>query len=339
MQEADRVIVLDTGSDDGSVRALRELGAEVYEKRVEPWRFDTARNRSLALVPGDADICVCTDLDETFAPGWRKKLEAVWTPETKRAQYRYTWSFREDGSEGCVFWLDKIHARRGFRWKHPVHEVLEYMDAPPCTTVWAQGVQLNHLPDKTKSRAQYLPLLELAVREDPGDDRNMHYLGREYLFRGEWDKCIKTLRHHLEMPSARWNDERCASMRYIAQAFLHKGDRVQAESWYLRSIAEAPGLREPYLEFARMLCEKRDWYGVLWLTNRALAIRERTRTYISEADAWGALPYDLASLGYYYTGAFGKALEMVDRALSLAPGDERLRANRTFMENTARCET
>ena len=60
MAEADGVYVLDTGSTDGTAERLRALGAVVVEERVEPWRFDTARNRSLELVPEDADICVCT---------------------------------------------------------------------------------------------------------------------------------------------------------------------------------------------------------------------------------------------------------------------------------------
>ena len=54
MAEADGVYVLDTGSTDGTAERLRALGAVVVEERVEPWRFDTARNRSLELVPGDA---------------------------------------------------------------------------------------------------------------------------------------------------------------------------------------------------------------------------------------------------------------------------------------------
>lgn len=125
MAEADGVYVLDTGSTDGTAERLRALGAVVVEERVEPWRFDTARNRSLELVPEDADICVCTDLDEVFHPGWRAALEAAWTDGTTQAVYRYTWNFNADGSEGTVFWIEKIHARRGYRWTHPVHEVLE----------------------------------------------------------------------------------------------------------------------------------------------------------------------------------------------------------------------
>lgn len=191
MGEADLVVVLDTGSKDGTVERLRARGAQVTVERILPWRFDAARNRSLELVPEDVDLCVCTDLDEVFHPGWREALERAWRPGCGRVSYRYTWSFQQDGSEGVVFWSDKIHTRRGYRWVHPVHEVLQWEgEGAPGPTVEAEGVQLDHHPDPEKSRGQYLPLLELSVEEDPEDDRNMHYLGREYLFRGQWADCV-----------------------------------------------------------------------------------------------------------------------------------------------------
>ena len=76
MREADDVVALDTGSTDGTVEALRAQGVSVSEKVISPWRFDAARNESMKLIPADADVCVCTDLDEEFAPGWRAALEA-----------------------------------------------------------------------------------------------------------------------------------------------------------------------------------------------------------------------------------------------------------------------
>ena len=90
--------MLDTGSSDDTVERLRARGAIVGETVVSPWRFDTARNESLGLIPADADICCAIDLDEQFHPGWRAALERAWHPDTTRARYRYTWSFRPDGS-------------------------------------------------------------------------------------------------------------------------------------------------------------------------------------------------------------------------------------------------
>ena len=340
MREADGICVLDTGSGDGTVEKLARRGVTVRQEIISPWRFDEARNRSLALVPEDGEICVCTDLDEVFRPGWRAALEAAWTEGTDQAAYRYTWSFRPDGAEDTVFWAEKIHARRGWRWAHPVHEVLERLPGlPPARKVAAAGVQLDHHPDPSKSRGQYLPLLELSVAEDPADDRNTHYLGREYLYYGRWDDCIRTLKRHLALPSARWADERCASMRYIARAYRQKGEAGEARRWLWRAVGEAPHLREPWLELAWQLYEAGEWDGVAYLCRAALALEDRPQTYVCEGWAWGSLPWDLLSLALYHTGRREEALAAVRRALALEPENERFRQNEALLAGNSVLDT
>ena len=45
MKEADEIYVLDTDSTDNTVVKLKEKGIHVEIKKIEPWRFDVARNR------------------------------------------------------------------------------------------------------------------------------------------------------------------------------------------------------------------------------------------------------------------------------------------------------
>lgn len=335
MREADSVCVLDTGSADDTAALLRARGAQVTVETISPWRFDTARNRSLELVPDDADICVCTDIDEYFHPGWRRLLEEAWKPGTTRAAYRYTWNFNPDGSEGYVFWTEKAHSRHGYVWTHPVHEVLSWVgEGQEGGKVYVEGMQLDHRADNSKSRSQYLPLLEQSVLEDPDDDRNMHYLGREYYFHSMWDEAIITLKRHLLLPKATWRDERCASMRYIARCYAAKGDMGEAKRWLIRAVAEAPHLREPYLELAERMYEERNWDAVAALCRDALKITERPRTYICEAEAWGSMPWDLLSLGLYYTGRPSEAVDAAKTAQKLSPKDERIARNIEIMQES-----
>ena len=335
MREADSVYVLDTGSADDTAALLRARGAQVTVETISPWRFDTARNRSLELVPDDADICVCTDIDEYFHPGWRRLLEEAWKPGTTRAAYRYTWNFNPDGSEGYVFWTEKAHSRHGYVWTHPVHEVLSWVgEGQEGGKVYVEGMQLDHRADNSKSRSQYLPLLEQSVLEDPDDDRNMHYLGREYYFHSMWDEAIITLKRHLLLPKATWRDERCASMRYIARCYAAKGDMGEAKRWLIRAVAEAPHLREPYLELAERMYEERNWDAVAALCRDALEITERPRTYICEAEAWGSVPWDLLSLGLYYTGRPSEAVDAAKTAQKLSPKDERIARNIEIMQES-----
>ena len=189
MKEADEIYVLDTGSTDNTVKLLKEKGIKVKQKIITPWRFDVARNESLKLLPEDTDICVCTDLDEVFEPGWRKKLEKSWQENTTRARYTYNWKLDENNKPIISFYSDKIHVLKNYTWINPVHEVLNSTTQENFITI--DNLTLNHYPDPTKSRNSYLPLLELSVKEDPTNDRNMHYLGREYMYYGYWKKVLK----------------------------------------------------------------------------------------------------------------------------------------------------
>lgn len=324
MKEADEIFVCDTGSEDSTAEKLERLGAKVKRINIEPWRFDRARNESLEFVDEDVDICVCTDLDEVFSKGWRQELEKHWNSEATRASYNYIWDFDEKGKARTTFNIEKIHLRHGFKWVHPVHEVLQYNGEKRDSTVIIDSITLSHYPDKKKSRAQYLPLLELSVKEDPEDDRNMHYLGREYMYKNEYGKAIKTLKQHLKLERAVWKDERCASMRYIARCYQNQGNNLQAYKWYLRSIAEAPYLREPYIETALFASEIKNYELCIFCVNEALKIKSKPKSYINEYYCWDSTPYDLLSVAYYNTEQYNLAKKYAYLAYGTNKENERI---------------
>lgn len=327
MREADRIVVTDTGSSDRTVERLRARGAEVFSDEIAPWRFDAARNRSLDHVPEDMEVCVCTDLDETFNRGWRACLERAWTPGTTMGKYLYNWSVRPDGAPGIQFRSFKCHERRSYRWTYPVHECLAYVGSGPQRTIFIPGMVLSHYPDPNKSRGSYLPLLETAVAEHPEDDRMRYYLGREYLYRGRWRDCIDTLLRHLALPGATFREERCASMRWIALSYFRLGRTAEAYRWYHRAIAEAPHLRDPYVEFAQAAYRLGDWPTVFCMTEAALKIGERSPVYVNSASAWDSTPHDLCAIACYRLGMFERACEHARAALSISPRDPRLKNN------------
>ena len=91
IKEADYICVLDTGSNDNSVKKFKELGIKVKKKIINPWRFDIARNESLKIIPKDTDICICLDLDEVMLPGWKDELLKIWNKNITRIKYLYNW--------------------------------------------------------------------------------------------------------------------------------------------------------------------------------------------------------------------------------------------------------
>lgn len=333
VKEADYVCVLDTGSTDGSFEKFKKLGIITKQKKYNNFRFDEARNDSLKLIPKDTEICVCVDIDEYFEKGWSKILKDNWKDNTGRARYRYTWNFNNDGSEGIVFMADKIHRYGAYCWKNPVHEILMQTNNEILQFIDLPNIQLNHKADNKKSRSNYLPLLELSVKENPNDDRNMHYLGREYMFYGQYDNAIKTLKKHLKLPSAKWPDERSASLRFIGNCYKQKKQYKKAEKYFLLAILEANHIREPYFDLATLYYERKQYLQSIFVFEEMLKINNRYLNYISSPLCWSSLPYDYISMCYYYLKDYNKAIEYVDKAIELSD-EQRLKDNKfVFIQN------
>ena len=331
LEAADAVYVLDTGSTDNTVQKLKDRGAIVKVKEIKPWRFDVARNESLKMVPEDADICICLDLDEVIEDGWRQKLEEIWNENITRLRYNYNWSFDEYGNPAVNFYSEKIHKKNGYKWTHPVHEILSYDGTENFITT--DEITVNHYPDSTKSRGSYLPLLELSVEEDPTDDRNMHYLGREYMYHEMYEKCIDTLIKHLNLESATWKDERSASMRFIARSYRNLGRLDEARLWLEKAKNETPYLREPYVESAILEYNNDNFEEADKNLSIALNIKGKYKNYINEPFCYDSTIYDLLSICKFNENKLAEAIYYLDIAIEMDPDDERLKNNKKIIEN------
>ena len=321
---ADYLLIADTGSTDGTVERARELGINVVDVRVRPWRFDDARNAALAALPVDIDMCISLDMDEVIVPNWRELLEPAWSRGVTRPRYKHIWSFNEDGTPGLEFSYDHIHARTGYRWRHPVHECL-YVYGMEEKQEWIEGLETHHHPDPTKSRSQYLPLLALSVKEDPYNDRNAFYYGRELYFYGKYIEAASELKRHLSLPTAHWAPERAASMRFIAKSLPE-----EAEEWLRKAIDQAPGRREPWVDLSKLYYDRKDWVNSLECAKEALAIKEKPLEYLCEAESWGALPHDFAAIAAWNLGQYEEAYAYAKAAYDIEPENERLKSNLQF---------
>lgn len=328
-KDADLVLIADTGSTDGTAELAAECGAVVHDICITPWRFDTARNAALALVPRDIDICISLDLDEVLEPGWREEVERVWKPETTRMRYLFDWSL------GVKFLSEKIHARHGYLWHHPCHEYP--VPDGRITEVWAQSDKLlvTHHPDPTKSRGQYLDLLELSVKEDPRCPRNAFYYARELTFYAKWHEAIVALHKYLAMPEATWPNERCYAYRLLGKSYAELGDYWNAESNYLRACSETPNTREPWCELAMLYYRQSRWPECYAASKRALGIKDRALVYTCDPAVWGDWPHDLAAISAHHLGMREAAILHGEAAVELSPTNKRLVDNLNYYRGVA----
>ena len=318
--DADLILIADTGSTDRTVELAEKHGATIHEICITPWRFDDARNAALALVPRDFDVCVSLDLDEELQPGWREEIERVWVEGTTRLRYGFDWG------AGIIFHYEKIHARTGYRWLHPCHEypVPYLIDEQYAHT---DMLMVIHKPDPTKSRGQYLPLLEMSVKEDPVDPRNAFYYARELSFHAQWQRAIDECNRYLALPGATWQNERCYAYRVMSRSYAELGDWDNALKMARLGVVEAPGTREPWVEIAKLTYQRQQWAECYGAAMSALAIQNREWVYTVDPEVWGALPHDYAAIAAWHLGLKGSALEQGRLALEKDPTNARLKAN------------
>jgi glycosyltransferase involved in cell wall biosynthesis len=320
--DADYRIVADTGSTDDTVERLTQAGVTVHRIAVRPWRFDVARNTAMALIPADVDVCCTMDMDEFLDPGWRPKLEAAWTPGTTAVYCRLARQSSLDDPTPRVWPAQKFHARWGYQFKRAVHEALFFVGGDQVAGD-CPGILMRHIPDGGKgTRAQYLPLMELAYKEDPEDSQICFWLGRDYMWANRPEQAIEVLQHYLALPSSTWTEERSEAMRYLAQLQPDK-----KALWLDRARTEAPHRREAWLDLAEEFRAQGDWLNLFWACTNGIERTRRTGSYLDDDGCWGARLYDLGAIGCWHLNVIDRALEWGRKALELDPGNQRLQNN------------
>ena len=319
---ADYVVVADTGSTDGTAEKLRELGATVYDISIKPWRFDDARNAALALVPADADVCVVLDLDEVPQPGFFDKVRKGWKKDAT-----FGWITMDTGQ---TWQRDRLHTRHGYHWKYPCHEIQIYYGNEPIKAVNVLDAVIKHEPDSSKSRSQYLTVLQLAVKEYPDDPRMWTYMCREYYFHQKWQDVIDAGKRQLELNG--WDVESAAVCRWVGESYHQLGDEDNARFYYDKGVEILPREGESHYGVAIDAYRKNEWQRCL---DASMAVMELPRSihYCYEADVWDWKAFDLAGVSAYNLGHVEEALTFAKEAAKAnGPEQERILRNIDFME-------
>lgn len=337
MDEADYIVVLDTGSTDGTFEKFKNdpRVTRIEQKIYDPWRFDNARNDALLLCPEDTDIFVSTDLDEVFDSGWAEPLREHWVRGIHvRALYKYAWSHNSKGEPERVFYYDKIHGPNWY-WKSPVHEYLtsdEYDEeyTKNHSLDLFDSIFLHHYPDQSKPRGSYLPLLELRAEEDPNDYNGLYYYAHELYYRGYYEKSISVLDDIL-------NDDRFEGIRtplevsacylFMGDSFLGLNSQDAAISAYNSAISAEPTYREPYLQLAKVYLDKGYNNIAIGIIKDAMEKTYRHYTWLERDLSWKEEPYDILALAYSTIGDYKSAYRNAVKALIENTSDERLLYN------------
>ncbi|MEI6649505.1 MAG: hypothetical protein WCO08_07685 [Actinomycetes bacterium] len=326
-KDADYLLIADTGSTDTTVKAAQALGIHVQTISVSPWRFDVARNASLALLPDDIDICIQLDMDETLQAGWREIVEKAFAEGIDWPIYKHVNGRYPDGSIRSYQDYFKIHPRKGFIWKYPIHEIV----TPETGVQYRRAeidLEVDHNQDHSKDRKSYFDLLQMAVAESPQDWRMAHYLVRELWYRKEWSEIIKMAYKALEI-SGGWDIERASTCMWASEAALAMGFPEWALEWARKGTNEAQKFYEAWHWRANVASQINKWDESLESAKK-IDVLFRQSHHLVKPEIWEWWGFDLVALASHKLGDHETAIRYGMAAINGAPSDERLKANLGF---------
>lgn len=321
---ADEIVVLDTGSEDGTVELARSLGAKVLTGGD---RMHKGESRNKSLDEASGDWVVILDADECIVDpiGLRAFLEMT------DAQGVYVLVSNINANEEVTLTWSRMLAwrRDAFRYKYRAHEVPLPVDGWG-KTVWTKFLWEHRPPaERQMWKPQYfMDRLTLDVQENPDDSRPKYYLGRQHYYAGRWSEAIELFQKYLLSPA---HDEAEVS-GLMARCYARLGDGKKQIEMLYRACAAHPGRRAWWGELATIYHARGNDRLAVGLLKCALEIMPDTNRYVNPL--WhGFHIHDLLARCLWKLGAVEEGLIHARKAVELAPTNERILKNLSYFED------
>lgn len=238
------MIVVDTGSRDGTVRAATNAGAQVFSF---PWsgNFSSARNFSLAQA--HSDWILVLDADEKLEPVDKETLAKLLANDQVDGYYL---EIQNNLAPGQVSWDKGVRLFRNkscYRFRGAIHEqvvpsILEYggrerLASAPLVIhhdgYTKEKIEARHKPERN------MAILHRELRLNPADPFLLYCLGLEYYQKNQIDEGLACLEKALiNMPGGEGYLEEV--ILYLALSYLSLGRKEKLEDFIAQSLLMFP---------------------------------------------------------------------------------------------------
>jgi tetratricopeptide (TPR) repeat protein len=259
----DRVVLLDTGSTDDTVRIFREWaeaqsgvpGSFTYGTGFFDWVNDFAAARTAAeeLLQRVPVEWVCwADCDDELVGAKNLRMLCDHCPSEAVALVAdYAYAHDEQGNCVCTLKRERVVRAGHGTWTGRVHEA-QLLDGPtipvdPAHCLW---VHRKPMTDAPLSSERNLRILTQWNDEEPGNPRVLAYLGTELAAQGQPEQAIQWFDAYLALDTG-WPEERAQVHRKLATCLISTGDLDRAVTVALQGLLVVPGFADNYLSLAQ----------------------------------------------------------------------------------------
>ena len=321
----DDIVVVDTGSVDGTPALAAALGARVYHRA---WDHDFAAARNAALGHCGTEWILYIDADERLEPVGRPDLVTLLAAAPEVA-FRMLLRPRAGSTPYREYRLWRNDPR--IRFEGAIHEkVVPAIHAVAATDQRPIGVcdlQLTHVGyegGQTRKHRRNLPLLRRQLRAEPENLFNWHHLARVLAGLGRPQAAERVLLHAIEIAGSKPFIDPCGVLAYGELIGIRNGRGEDVTGLLAEARGRYPGnCLLVWLE-ARALTDSRrheeaiaalDWLlavDVARLPDEGPAYDERI---------FGELAHEGRGLCLFRLGRYDEAAAAYAAAARSAPGE------------------
>jgi glycosyltransferase involved in cell wall biosynthesis len=343
-----KIVVLDTGSTDGSPQIARDLGCEVHEvgerflltidattaKAINKKfvignekpviaagdrQFDYSAARNFIAQHAHTDFIFTPDCDEIWTKFDIDKVQQVIASGVEQLEYNFVFSHDKYGNELIKFKHCKAYDRRKLHWRGIIHEVLS--GTAKCEILGEEFLKLEHWQNQETQRGHYLRGLAVDCYQHPNSDRNSHYFGRELMFTGRYRSAIQELKRHVGMRA--WLQERAQSLIFIGDCYGYLNSQTKENlqlkqiDYYHQAFHLDSSRREALIKLARYY-EFKDWQAAACYAAAAMEITWNG-FYGNDMSHYTNLPHEILYRAKGWTGDIAGARKHMGKALAYQP--------------------
>lgn len=225
----DEIIVVDTGSTDGTQDICRQFTPHVYEDYI--WRddFAEARNHAIGKATGDWIYSIDADHELISEAGLVRSECARAEHDNQRAVLVRSLMQGGEHWRECLF-----QNAPDIRWKGRVHEHLTVATQWRSRVVRRCGYSANHAADPERNLR--------ILRASPDTARNRFYLARELYEHRRYSEAVEAFDRYLK--AGKWLPEIAEAHFCKARCYWLMGLGSEARKSCLEAIRCNPDFRE-----------------------------------------------------------------------------------------------